>query len=57
MSEITFGDVYISMIDSIIEDCRAKFASSEAKKEEIRSEMTEICVDFDGFMGKKEEKS
>lgn len=55
MSEMTLGDTYISIIDAIIDDYRAKIASSEAKKREIRSEMTDICRDFDGFMAKKEE--
>ena len=55
MSEITLCDTYISIIDAIIDDYRAKIDSSEAKKEEIRSEMTDICRDFDGFGAKKEE--
>lgn len=55
MSEMTLGDAYISVIDAIIDDYRAKIASSEAKKREIRREMTDICRDFDGFMAKKEE--
>lgn len=57
MSEMTLCDTYISIIDSIIDDYRTKIASSEAKKREIRSEMTDICRDFDGFGAKKEEKS
>jgi hypothetical protein len=44
MSEITLGDDY-----------RAKIASSKAKKEETRSEMMDVCRDFDGFRAKKEE--
>ena len=55
MSEMTLGDAYISIIDAIIDDYRAKIASSEAKKREIRSEMADICRDFDGFKSKKEE--
>lgn len=55
MSEIAIGDAYISIINAIIDDYRAKIASSEAKKREIRSEMSDICRDFDGFMDKKEE--
>lgn len=50
MSEMTLGDAYISIIDSIIDDYRAK-------KREIRSEMMDICRDFDGFMANKEEMS
>lgn len=57
MSEITLGDAYISIINAIIDDCRAKIASSEAKKLEIRSEMMDVCKEFDVFMAKKEEKS
>jgi hypothetical protein len=55
MSEMTLKDAYISIINAIIDDCRAKIASSEAKKREIRSKMTDICRDFDGFRAKKEE--
>jgi hypothetical protein len=33
----------------------SEITSNEAKKEEIRSEMTDICKDFDGFGVKKEE--
>jgi hypothetical protein len=55
MSEMALGDAYISIINAIIDDYRAKIASSEAKKREIRSEMMDVCRDFDGFMAKKEE--
>lgn len=55
MSEITLDDAYISIIDAIIDDCRAKIASSDVKKLEIRSELVDICKEFDVFMAKKEE--
>lgn len=55
MSEIALGDAYISIIDAIIDDYRTKIASSEAKKREIRSELVDICKEFDVFMAKKEE--
>lgn len=56
MSKITFGEAYISLINAIIGDYRAEIADDDAKKEEIRNEMMDICRDFDGFRGIKEEK-
>ena len=55
MSEIALGDAYISIIDAIIDDYRTKISDNEGKKREIRSEMIDICKDFDGFRAKKEE--
>ena len=55
MSEISLDDAYISIIDAIIDDCRAKIAANEGKKREILREMMDICKDFDGFGAKKEE--
>ena len=57
MSEITFGETYISIINAIIDDYRAEIADDEAKRREIRSEMMDICKDFDGFVANMEEKS
>lgn len=57
MSEIALDDAYISIIDAIIDDCRAKIAANEGKKLEIRSEMIDICKDFDGFRVKKEDNA
>lgn len=57
MSEIGLCNTYVSIIDAIIDDCRTKIAADEAKKREIRSEMSDICRDFDSFRVKKEEKS
>lgn len=56
MSEVTFGEAYISLINAIIDDCRAEIADDEVKRREIRREMMDICKDFDGFAAKREEK-
>ena len=56
MAEITFGEAYISIINSIIDDYRDEIADDEAKRREIRSEMMDNCRDFDGFVANMEEE-